>query len=81
MDNALPSPPGLPLWWRHGSSYPYWLKGEIIEKFKADRFALLIFLAEDRTRMPQQLLDYIEAAYAREPGYKTLDVYRARDER
>jgi hypothetical protein len=76
MDNALPSPRGLPLWWHPGSSYPLKLEATIIQQFDTDRFTLLLFLQGDRTRMPQPILDYIESKYTRQDGFRELDVLR-----
>jgi hypothetical protein len=76
MDNGLASPSGLPLWWHPGSSYPLQLETAIIRQFEASQFTLLIFLHDDRTRMPPPILHYIESKYTRQDGFSDLDVYR-----
>ena len=77
-DNHLSSPPGLPLWWHPGSSYPLWMEKEVVNRFKMDRFTLIIFLHDDRTRIPQKILEYIDKNYIRLNGFDDLDVYRPR---
>lgn len=63
----LQSPKQLPLWWHPGSSFP---KGQVLEIAKAwedARFEVLVFLAGDRTRVPQRIVDDIARDYVQLP--------------
>jgi hypothetical protein len=77
-DNGLQSPVGMPLWWHPGSSYPLTIENDLIELFKSSQFTLLLFLRNDRTRVPKAISEYIDAEYIRQPEFVTLDVYRKR---
>lgn len=57
------SPQGMPLWWHPGSSYAVHDEANVVGAFVANRFDTLIFLGDDRTRMPQALLNRIETNY------------------
>ena len=70
------SPKGFPLWWHPGSSYAVRDTGRIMRLFQAERFAHLVFLDGDRTRMPQEILEYMAACYRRQPGHGVLEFYR-----
>ena len=59
----LASPKGLPLWWHPGSSFPLAAVPAILQAWQDDRPDLLIFLKDDRTRMPPALLDAINRDY------------------
>ncbi len=76
-----PSPPRLPIVWDPGGMYPFGMDGEIVERFQAARFELLIFLAGDFTSVPQAILDDIDRHYRplTSPALDELSVYVARD--
>jgi hypothetical protein len=55
----LTSPSNFPLWWHPGSSFPFDDSVVITSNFKNKNFDKLIFLKDDRTRVPQEILNYI----------------------
>lgn len=59
----LASPHGLPLWWHPGTSYPVSRESAVAEAWKQDHFGLLILLHNDRTRLPEAILDAINHDY------------------
>jgi hypothetical protein len=75
---GVPSPRGMPLWWHPGSSYAIADEGRVVRTFIDRRFDTLVFLGDDRTRMPQALLVYIDAHYARVPAAGELQIFRRR---
>jgi hypothetical protein len=72
----LASPTGMPLWWHPGSSYALSDESAIAQRFTELNFGLLVFSKGDRTRMPPELVNWIERNYERIEGFQTLDVYR-----
>lgn len=74
-DLALASPRGLALWWHPGSSYAMRDAHLIATKFVESRFRYLAFLRDDRTRMPQAVLDYIDHCYGRIGHDGVLEFY------
>ena len=72
----LASPPGMPLWWHPGSSYALSDEGRIAQRFAELNFGLLVFSRGDRTRMPPELVNWIEQNYEKVEGFQALDVYR-----
>lgn len=75
IDNALPSPNKMPIWWHPGSSYPLSLEPQISEAFQRQHFSLVIFLKDDRTRLPIPILEYIAKNYIQAPGFDLIDVF------
>ena len=61
--NHIASPKSLPLWWHPGSSFPEPALPRIASAWKQSNFDLLIFLHNDRTRMPAAILDVIQQNY------------------
>jgi hypothetical protein len=74
-DSRIASPHGLPLWWHPGTSYPTTAEKQVIDTFKADRFAAVIFRKGDTTRVPEPILEFIGVNYEKAAGYAALDVY------
>lgn len=68
-------PPGLPIWWHPGSSFPLEDFVAVSRAFENDDFDVLIFLKDDYTRMPVAALLHKLPAYERVPGFSELDVY------
>lgn len=58
------SPRFFPLWWHPGTSYSEKQTPIIIKAFETADFDILIFFANDRTRMPIELLEKIHTTYA-----------------
>ncbi len=61
--DRLASPKGLPVWWHPGTSFPVGAEPAIFQAWKGNHFGLLIFLHNDRTRVPPVILDAIERDY------------------
>ncbi len=59
----VPSPEGLPLWWHPGTSFPVSDEQAILNAWQANHFGLIVFLHDDRTRMPKAILDEISRDY------------------
>ena len=70
------SPRGLPLWWHPGSSYAIRDTDEIAQAFVADRFDVLVFAHDVRTRMPGSVLTIVDREYEPVPGFVFLDVFK-----
>ena len=71
--DKIKSPPGLPLWWHPGSSYPERDTTEIVQAWEADQFDLLLFPHNDRTRVPQKIMDDIAQKYRELPPSADAD--------
>ena len=71
--DRIEAPEGLPLWWHPGSSYPEESTAKIVERWKAARFDLLVFAHNDRTRIPQQILNDIDQNYREVPALSGAD--------
>ena len=69
------SPLHLPLWWHPDTSYPRRTEASIVRAWEDDRFDLLVFARNDRTRMPQGILDDIAKDFKVVPGMPELDVF------
>lgn len=72
----LQSPPHMPLWWHPGSSYSLKDEDMVVQTFERSNFDVLIFLNEDRTRMPPAIVSFIEKNYSPVPNNATLDIYK-----
>ena len=70
-----PSPKGFPLWWHPGTSYSLKTQDYIINNFTEKTFNILIFLKDDRTRVPSEILNFINLNYNKNQKYNFLDVY------
>ncbi len=57
------SPEGLPLWWHPGTSFPFSAGPAVLNAWQNDHLDLLIFLHDDRTRVPQPILDLMSRRY------------------
>ena len=66
----------MPLWWHPGSSYALSDEGRIAQRFTELNLGLLVFSRGDRTRMPPELVNWIEQNYEKVEGFQALDVYR-----
>ena len=72
-----PSPLLMPLWWHPGTSYRLHDSELVFNRFKERQFDILVFAKGDRTRMPEEILNYIQNEFHVVPGYSHLDVYRS----
>lgn len=75
---ATVSPQDLPLWWHPGTSYATSDEQRVVDAFQRNRFDVLVFLKNDRTRMPPALLDVIAQGYRLRPASGGLDIYDRR---
>lgn len=73
--DGLPSPQHLPVWWHPGTSYALPREKSVIHAWEADRFDLLIFGKNDRTRIPQEILDDIDKEFVIIPGTSATDIF------
>lgn len=64
-----------PLWWHPGSSYAIRREKNVIKTFENSHFDVLIFLKNDRTRIPGTLLNYIDSSYHIDRKSDYLDIY------
>jgi len=73
------SPKALPLWWHPGTSYSVRDdQDKAIRAFEDNLFDKLIFLKDDRTRMPRAILDIIARDYRLRQTGQALDIYDRR---
>jgi len=68
-------PAGLPLWWHPGSSFSTRDLSAVCAAFEKDDFDLMVFLKNDRTRMPLVILRRKLNSYVQVAGFSELDVY------
>jgi hypothetical protein len=68
-------PRGLPIWWHPGSSFAVSDLVPVWHALENDDFDLMVFLKDDRTRMPLAVLQHKLSSYERVPGFSELDVY------
>ena len=78
-DQKLPSPLGWPVYYQPGTSFARSDVPRLTQLWIDQNFQTLIFLKQDRTFYPDDLLQAIDAHYVLQPGYNDVDVYlRAR---
>ncbi len=63
----IASPRGLPLWWHPGSSFPEAVLPQILQAWNENHFDVLIFLHDDRTRVPAAILQAVQQHYVAAP--------------
>jgi hypothetical protein len=68
-------PRGLPIWWHPGSSFAVSDRAAVSRALENDDFDLMVFLKNDRTRMPLAPLQRKLSGYEQVPGFSELDVY------
>ena len=71
----IQSPAQMPLWWHPGSSYNIKDEKKIVSTFINLNFDALIFLKDDRTRMPHTIIDYINKNFHALKSSTYLDIY------
>lgn len=76
--DRLTSPSHLPLCWHPGTSYPMALESSVEDAWEKDKFDVLIFNKDDRTRFPEKILNDISAEYTFDGSQKAIDVYYRR---
>jgi hypothetical protein len=75
LETQTPSPKHFPLWFHPGTSYPTKDEGHVIEAFKNADFDILIFAKNDRTRLPVEILEFVNLWYTQNPQYNSVDVF------
>jgi hypothetical protein len=72
----LKSPSKMPLWWHPGSSFSLNDTNSIFVNFKENNFNKLVFLKDDKTRIPLSIVKHIdnEDFYFKKKT-KYLDIY------
>ncbi len=73
-----PSPRGLPIWWHAGTSFPLADTALVADRWSRARFDLLVFLRDDDSRMPAEVIDRIRRDHVRDQGDPELTVWRRR---
>ena len=73
------SPERMPLWWHPGTSYLIEDQNKIVDDFVKNNFDVLVFFRSDRTRMPYEILNFIESKYIQLEGTNYTDVYLRED--
>ena len=72
----LISPAKMPLWWHPGSSFSLKDTNSIFVNFKENNFNKLIFLKDDKTRIPLSIVKYIDNQdFYFKKKTKYLDIY------
>lgn len=71
----ITSPSGLPIWWHPGSAYCNEDIGDIIKQFKSLNFEAAIFLKNDFTRMPSEIIEYLYFEFERDNSLGDLTVF------
>jgi hypothetical protein len=68
-------PRGLPVWWDPGASFAVSDMPPVLRALENDDFDLMVFLKDDRTRMPLAALQRKLSGYEQVSGFSELDVY------
>jgi hypothetical protein len=74
-DLRLPSPRNWPVYYQPGTSFRRSDIGRLNQVWAGAHFGTLMFLGDDRTFLPDDLLETIDRDYQRVPGYGELEVY------
>lgn len=74
----LPSPSHFPAWWHPGVAFGIDQEPGLIRAWQAHRFQTLIFLKDDYTFYPPELMNVIAHGYVRDDRYPSLTVYHRR---
>ena len=53
---GIPSPTGFPMWWHPGTSHGFDIQGEIVRRWRSERFPLALYLPNDFTWYPDSLV-------------------------
>ena len=69
----------LPIFWHEGSAYPGWMRPSIEDQFWKQHFGTLVFLKDDYTFMPPEMIDKIQRKYVKRFDWPMLDVYYSKD--
>ena len=75
LETQTPSPNQFPLWFHPGTSYAMTDSNRVIQTFKNADFEVLVFAKNDRTRLPVEILQFIDIFYSADNQYDTVDVF------
>jgi hypothetical protein len=65
----------LPMWWFPGSSFERAKEGEILKRWQAEQFDVVVFLGRDATYYSPQFLKLIVSNYAGDTQFSELSVF------
>lgn len=68
-------PRNLPLWWQPGAGFGLKEQPKIVENWKAAEFGILVFLKDDFTYIPENLVDFIRSTYVEDMSFSELSVF------
>lgn len=66
--------PGLPLWWEIYSNGNTTASQKMVEHFMKAKFKMCVFLKEDYTFIPHQIIEYLQHDY-QQKNYRELTIY------
>jgi len=72
------NPSDMPIWWHPGTSFSSADKDLYVYRFKQSDFQLLIFMKDDFTRIPQEIIDHINSDAYVKLMCSHIDVYLSR---
>ena len=75
---GLPSPEHFAAWWHPGVAFAIEQEPQLVQVWKDHRFQTLIFLKDDYTFYPAELMDAIARDYTRDDRYTRITVYHRR---
>ncbi len=75
---GLPSPTHLPVWWHPGTSFAAKREPELLDAWRAKRFATLIFLKDDFIYYSPRFRRMIDRLYFRDDSRSELTIFHAR---
>lgn len=79
MVQSLPSPLGFPAWWHPGTAFARADMPAIVDRWKAQHFATMIFMRSDGgadyTYYPASMLTELATHYTRDDRYPHLSIY------
>ena len=75
---GLPSPVGPPVWWHGGVAFPHEHMPIYVDRFVEQQHDLLIYLKDDMTYYPPELMAAIQRDYVQDQRHSQLTVFRRR---
>jgi hypothetical protein len=78
---GVSSPVRQPVWWHPGTSFPAGDLPKFIQEFKESHYDVLIFLKNDMTYYPPELVEFIKGEFSEDQAMSHLTLYRRRQAR
>lgn len=75
LETQTPSPSGFPLWFHPGTSFATEDTDRVIQNFQNANFDVLVFAKNDRTRLPTEIVEFVELFYTLDQQYDAADVF------